>query len=193
MKNKQFPYFEELGVVFQKDRATGATAEAPAVIAEAIALEEQNNLHNLSPSEPLAEGPLSLEEIQSTGQNQTQETSSTPNLEARTNRNKKSRIDSLEFVKVLSTGLSKIGAAMEKVGEQMIRIADSFKCESDAVERRMKVCTELMKVPDLRQEQVFQVGRRIALDSMETDFFFSLPEDSRAAYVYSLLRPSHHP
>lgn len=102
---------------------------------------------------------------------------------------KRSKTDSLEIVKELTFGLKKITSVIENGNENIAKLTSCFQHESDCAKKRMLVKSELMKVPGLKADELIRAGRKIALDHLETDYFFSLPEDFRSTYVHTLLLP----
>lgn len=77
---------------------------------------------------------------------------------------------------------------METASEHIGRLASCFQHESDSAERSMQLTTEVMKIGGL-SPQVLMVSKKIALNPLEVDFFFSLPDDYKYTYVQGLLIP----
>ena len=102
---------------------------------------------------------------------------------------KKARYETIEIVRELTCEMTKVGNLMATVKDQIGKLASYFKHKSKAVDRRMAVVSEVMKVQDLSQVEILRVGKKIATDPLETDYFFSLPEDYRRAYVLTLCLP----
>ena len=101
-------------------------------------------------------------------------------------RSKKAKNETLEVVRELKEMSSKVGNMMEAAGAHIGSLASCFRHESDAVQRRMTVISEMMKIPGLSSNDIVKVGRKIATDPLETDYFFSLPEELRKIYVLSI-------
>lgn len=78
---------------------------------------------------------------------------------------------------------------MEAASEHIGGLANCFQHESDSAERRMKVTNEVMKMEGLTPTGVILVSKKIALNPLEVDFFFSLPDDYKYVYVQGLLLP----
>lgn len=177
LRNKSFPFYEELAQVFGKDRANGECVESPADAMEEIAEDEEN-----SPNQQPGQQQNSIEDEVSP------ETNAQP-VDASSRRSKRIKTDSLEIVKKLTYGLQKISDVMESGNENIARLTNCFQHESEGAKKRMLVNSELLKVEGLSPEQIIKAGRKIALDPLETDYFFSLPEDFRSTYVHALLLP----
>uniref|UniRef100_A0A803MUY3 Uncharacterized protein n=1 Tax=Chenopodium quinoa TaxID=63459 RepID=A0A803MUY3_CHEQI len=79
---------------------------------------------------------------------------------------------------------------MEGASEHIGRLACCFQHESNAAERRVKVTSEIMKMEGLSPNEVLTVSKKIALNPLEVDFFFSLPDDYKYAYVQVLMIPN---
>ena len=50
----------------------------------------------------------------------------------------------------------------------------------------MEVVSKMMKIPGLSLTNIVRVGRKITMDLLETDYFFSLLEKLRKIYVLSV-------
>ena len=105
---------------------------------------------------------------------------------SRPTRSKKAKNQTLEVVRELKEMSSKVGNMMEAAGAHIGSLASCFRHESDAVERRMTVISEMMKIPGMSSINIVRVGRKIATDPLEIDYFFSLPEVLRKIYVLSI-------
>lgn len=176
LRNKSFPYYDELSQVFGKDRANGECVESPADAVEEIANEEENTPQQSEHQKENTEDEVSPRiDVQSADTN--------------SRANKRLKADSLEIVKELTFGLQKISNVMETGNENIAKLTSCFQHESDGAKKRSLVNSELMKVAGLTAEEIIKAGRKIALDPLETDYFFSLPEDFRSTYVQALLLP----
>ena len=138
MRNKPFPHFNDLAIVFGRDWATGARAETPADIVEEVEMEEQQDLH----TSPAIDLESQEEESFFQSQSFTMHTSQTPNNEApgpsRPTRSKKPKNETLEVVRELKEMSSKVGNMMEAAGAHIGSLASCFRHESDVVQRRMQ-------------------------------------------------------
>ncbi|KAK9167235.1 hypothetical protein Scep_002426 [Stephania cephalantha] len=154
LRNKPFPFFDELDYVYRKDRATGACAENPAN----------------AESNPVT--PISART--------TQPTESSGN-------GKRKRNEVIDVVQDLATQVTNAVEIMSTCGEHIRKLAKCFQHGSDCADRRMIVHQEVPKIDGLSQEEVIKAGRKIALDPLEIDYFFSLQEEFKKFYVLSLL------
>ncbi|WCJ29085.1 hypothetical protein M5689_010744 [Euphorbia peplus] len=76
---------------------------------------------------------------------------------------------------------------MEMASGHIGRLANCFQHESDSAERMMKVISEVMKIEGLTPTEVITIAKKISLNPLEVDFFFSLPDDYKYAYAQGLL------
>uniref|UniRef100_A0A162AHN3 Uncharacterized protein n=1 Tax=Daucus carota subsp. sativus TaxID=79200 RepID=A0A162AHN3_DAUCS len=176
LRNKSFPFYDELAQVFGKDRANGEGVESPADAVEEIANDEESNLYQQAGQQKdNLEDEVSPRNVQPT--------------DTGARGSKRIKTDSLEIVKELTFGLQKISNVMETEYENIAKLTSCFQHESDGANKRMMVNSELLKIEGLSPDQFIKAGRKIALDPLETDYFFSLPEDYRSTYVQALLLP----
>ena len=89
----------------------------------------------------------------------------------------------------LASELGKLSRLMQGVKEDIRELTSCFKDERDIVEKRSKIYEELSKIEGLTDDDRFAIGRKIIKDNNEVEYFFSIPEDMRRAYVLSLLIP----
>ncbi|KAK1391561.1 hypothetical protein POM88_010617 [Heracleum sosnowskyi] len=181
LRNKPFPLFDELGGIFGKDRASeNESASALDALEE---LEEEDKDMEL---EQVHE--LSIED-EGTPATQSRQIKTPPSAAPASTRTKKARTETIEALKDFSRKLEKMSGLMENASEHIGRLASFFKHESESVERRMQVTSEVMKIGGLTATQVLLASKKITLNPLEVDFFFSLPDDYIYAYVQGLLLP----
>ena len=189
MRNKPFPYLEDLTNIFERDRATEMGAEAPTDVVEEIDIEEQQFPHTppaINESQEEENIYVSQSFMVHTPQMTTNTKATGPSWPTKT---KKTRHETIEIVRELTYEMTRIENLMATVGEHIGKLVLCFKHESEAIDRRMAVVSEVMKVQDLSQAEILRVGKKIAMDPLETDYFFSLPEDYRRTYVLTLCLP----
>lgn len=69
------------------------------------------------------------------------------------------------------------------------KLTSCFQHESNGAKYRNLVNSEVMEVQRLTANQLIKVGWKIALNTLETNYFFSLPEEFRSTNVQTLLIP----
>ncbi|KAL2938169.1 hypothetical protein RDABS01_021618 [Bienertia sinuspersici] len=184
LRNRPFPFYEELGKIWGKDRAVGNESGTVYDALEEMEEEARGGEEQEVP-ELNVEEPNSTNECDSMGP-----PSSTPQAtNPPTSRTKRARTETIEAIKEFSTKIGKISDVMEAATEHIGRLANCFQHESDSADRRMKLTTEIMQMEGLTPSQVLYVSKTIALNPLEVDFFFSLPENYKYTYVQSLLLP----
>ncbi|KAL8109184.1 hypothetical protein AgCh_025324 [Apium graveolens] len=177
LRNKSFPFFDELCKIFGKDRAMGN--EAASTLDALEELEEEGK-------DIKAEQVYDLTtEDEVTPSNQNRQIK-TPSSTAPT-KTKKARTETIEALKDFSSKLEKLSSVMEIASEHIGRLASCFQHESDSAERKMKVTLEVMKIGGVTTTQVLLASMKIALNPLGFNFFFILPDDYRYAHVQGLL------
>ncbi|KAL4604293.1 hypothetical protein ACB092_10G182900 [Castanea dentata] len=167
LRNKRFPHFDDLALVFGKDRASGDRAQ------HAIdATEEQKK--NAGVGEINGNDSGSQTQIPNQG-------SSSKNL------NKKRPRSNDELIETLMETMKDFGKKYEETNGHMATIASCFKIESEEAERRMKVFNELLKIEGLSISKRIKVGELLTADTRKCAFFYSLPGDVRYDYVIQVL------
>ncbi|KMS99982.1 hypothetical protein BVRB_1g018220 isoform B [Beta vulgaris subsp. vulgaris] len=184
LRNKPFPFYEELGKIWGKDRAvgneSGTVYDVLQEMEHGARVEEEHQVPDLN-----AEESNSPTQCDPTGPPSSTPQSTTPS----SSRTKRARTETIEALKEFSTKIGKISDVMEAATEHIGRLANCFQHESDSADRRMKLTTEIMKMEGLSPSEVLLASKKIALNPLEVDFFFSLPENFKYAYVQGLLLP----
>ncbi|KAK9690983.1 hypothetical protein RND81_09G168800 [Saponaria officinalis] len=182
LRNKPFPLYDELARIFGKDRATENEGGSLQDVLEEMEDEGTN--------EQQEEEQIHVSNIEETfptsSINQVEPSSSNAPLSKKT---KRAKTETPEALKEFSTKLGKMSDVMEAAGEHIGRLANCFKHESESADRRMKVTSEVMKIEGLTPAEVLCASKKIATNPLEVDFFFSLPDDFKHAYVQGLLIP----
>lgn len=162
MRNKPFPLFNELSIIFGKDRAVGN--ESTNVMDALEELEEEERDTEEEPVPNLTED----DHITNTQNRQMETLVSNISSFART---KKARTETIEALKDFSSKLEKMSGVMETASGHIGRLASCFQHESDSAERRMRVTSEVMKIQGLSDPQVLMVSKKIALNPLKLTFF----------------------
>ncbi|XP_021752388.1 uncharacterized protein LOC110717910 [Chenopodium quinoa] len=164
LRNKPFPFYDNLGKIFGKDRAIGNEATNVDDVLDEVDEEDKGEEEQEVPQ-------YSEEHISSTPLcNQTRPPLSTTPTTTRT---KRARTEIIEVLKEFSTKVGKISDVMEAAGEHIGRLANCFKHEFDSAERRMKVTSEVMKIEGLSPTEVLLASKNTApLTLSKLTFFF---------------------
>ena len=139
--NKRFPHFDELALVFGKDRASGDRAQHATDATEELARGQENQAPT---NEAEIEKNASIEEINGNGYGYGSQTQ-IPNQGASSkNLNKKRPRSNDELTETLMEIMKDFRKKYEETNGHMATIASCFKIESEEAERRMKVFNELL-------------------------------------------------
>ncbi|XP_019054140.1 PREDICTED: uncharacterized protein LOC104602427 [Nelumbo nucifera] len=147
LRNKPFPFFDGLSIIFGRDRATGESVEAPADAAENVEREEYNN------------PPIVGESINGA--------SSAPHPH-RASKRSRSNTDDDPVARALVDELSRVGQHFSVVREIISQVADAL-IDKEGREMRMRVFDELMKVTSLSMNARMKVKNNLAALLMEWD------------------------
>ncbi|KAK8562280.1 hypothetical protein V6N12_010364 [Hibiscus sabdariffa] len=189
LRNKPFPFFDDLVQIFGKERATGSAAETTADAVENLVMEDNTFLDALNVED---EGVKDSESIEEIGASNCQ-ASVTATMKRDVSSKKRRRSDDGLFDLVEVMG--KVGTAYQKTAES---IAAFFKTEAQGNDRRMSIFDEIMKIENLSKDDMLAAGEYISKEAHKVDFFFSLPKDFKKDYVLKQLRernlyqPSSH-
>ncbi|KAJ0975592.1 hypothetical protein J5N97_017557 [Dioscorea zingiberensis] len=168
LRNKPFPFLEELSHVFGKDLATGEGAEAPAFAVEEIANEEAATTNDSYIGDDFWD--IELEDdinVADGGDN----SGVIPNP--------------TNAIATSLPGISQAGPS-RKV-KHVARLASCFQFLSDDADAKKKVFGELLKLEGLTQSERIKVGGILVQDTSKVSYFFSLPDDCKEEYVRMIL------
>ncbi|KAM3688939.1 hypothetical protein ACJW31_09G008700 [Castanea mollissima] len=163
LRNKCFPHFDDLALVFGKDRASGDRAQ-----------------HAIDATEELARGEINENDSGSQTQIPNQGSSSK-------NLNKKRPRSNDELIETLMETMKDFGMKYEETNGHTATIASCFEIELEEAKRRMKVFNELLKIEGLSISERIKAGELLTADTRKCDFFYSLPGDVRYDYVIQVL------
>ncbi|XP_074299547.1 uncharacterized protein LOC141630674 [Silene latifolia] len=180
LRNRPFPLYDELAKIWGKDSVNGNEGGSVQ-----DALEEMEN-EARGEQEEIEEEKI---HISNTSGMSSTEVEASPSSAPINKKTKKARTETIEAFREFSGHLNKMTNVMETAGEHIRRLANCFKHESETADRRMQVILEVMKIEGLTRAEVILASKKIATDPLDVDFFFSLPDDYRSAYVHGLLIP----
>ena len=134
LRNKPFPYYEELGIVFGKDRANGQGAMGFSEMVEEIGNEDDQHYYDdpFYPSDGL-NGNVNMS------------STNTPLTQSSKKGKKRSRNED-PIVDFLKDSVKEFGNMQTAASDSIRRLVDSFQFEADGATRRMKVFDELKKI-----------------------------------------------
>ncbi|XP_076943005.1 uncharacterized protein LOC143613076 [Bidens hawaiensis] len=172
-KNKRLPFYEELCVVFGKDRANGNKAKSVVEMEQEVNMEEEEEEHQ----EDDDFGEHSYHE----GTNasfQVEETSSDRGKK----RKRTSQVDTL--FKSFNDAVVLFG---DRLKETSAELSEDIKFELDIKKKALMVTTELSTMTSLTQLERFRANDKIKDDPNRVMTCWTLDEEEREAWVRYLL------
>ncbi|XVF84628.1 hypothetical protein PTKIN_Ptkin17bG0052500 [Pterospermum kingtungense] len=169
LRNKPFPHYDELGIIFGKDRATREVAEAPGDAMENIQDEEATEK---AASE--AYGAMNNGE----------------NYDDFFDVNLENVSKSILFTK---TGNSESSPSMEKrptvqgAKEEIGKLASCFQQLANNAKRKMQVYDVIAMIEGLNDKDTLKVVAIMFIDTDKTNVLFSIPDCMKKLYVQQLL------
>ncbi|KAA8541963.1 hypothetical protein F0562_023115 [Nyssa sinensis] len=175
-KNKSLPHFEELLIIFGKDRATGKNAETAADVVEELDKEGAENKTNTGDGLDENDASLSFAPTHNT------RTSSEEYSSQRRRRRSRSNDSFLEAIK-------EVGLAMgREIKESTIKLTEVMGYDVTVAAKRVRINDELLKLPTISMFERHKATLQIARDHETTDVFFTIADDEKEEWVKALLR-----
>ncbi|KAK4427524.1 hypothetical protein Salat_1330200 [Sesamum alatum] len=179
-QNKPFPFYDDLLVIFGKDRATGNNAEGPTDMMEEIQREEVNNDPNNDVETTIENG---LEDLDASMPFSPLQFPRTEGIQK-----KKKRSRSVDNLMIMTEGIKE---AASVIGSEIAKASQLFSkaigVEAEVSDKRQKIDSEIRKIPNLTATEVIKVVCRIAQNHELTDVFFSMSEEGREQLVLAIL------
>ncbi|XP_031106132.1 uncharacterized protein LOC116010761 [Ipomoea triloba] len=189
LRNKPFPYLDELMAVWGNDHASGAGAETPADAVEELD-QRGDNVDDFQVDWEIGED-------EGLGQNEAEHnvdkadlsscpSTNTANVKKKLTGKKRSRSDD---------GFNDLVAEIHDYVGAYKHVATYFQNESENNTRKMKIFEEIMQLPGFSTEEIMNAGEHILKDSHKLDTFFALPKELRSHYVVKQLSEinAYHP
>lgn len=162
-KNKAFPFYEDLCIVYGKDRAQGNRARDFVETEEEVNMEDQEQHMYEESGDVMATSHI---------QGVNEETSS------RRGRKRKRRVDPMA---------DGFGNAVTKLGDSLEKMANKFnkdiEREEELDKKRSLITSEISKMQSFTQSQKFKVISMIREDTERVNMFWDLQEADREAFV----------
>ncbi|XVE78958.1 hypothetical protein DITRI_Ditri14bG0020100 [Diplodiscus trichospermus] len=207
LRNKHFPHFDELAIIFGKDRATGDEVEVSAEAVENIEVEEAAvkaaleayNAMNVGNDDDGLFNEVNLENFEdsvffgntgnaesSTGATRRPAMQSETNVVRKKRKIKKGNGTDDAFLK----NMAKLGDVCEGAKEEIGKLATCFQHLVDNAKRKMQLYDVIVAIKGLTDENALKVGAIISTDIDKTNYFFSIPDRMKKLYVQGLLSGS---
>ncbi|PIN08321.1 hypothetical protein CDL12_19102 [Handroanthus impetiginosus] len=152
-QNKPFPFYDDLLLIFGKDRAIGSNAEGPGDMMEEIQLEESNNDTNDNVEASMENG---LEDIEFSPMQ-------SPRSEGVHYQKKKKRSRSIDNLSLMTDSIkeeaSVIGSEIAKASEVFSK---AIGVDAEILEKRQKIDSEIRKIQNLTTTKVIKAVCHIA-------------------------------
>ncbi|KAK2663366.1 hypothetical protein Ddye_001940 [Dipteronia dyeriana] len=176
LRNRSFPYYEELGIVFGNDRSNGQGAMGFSETVEEIGNEDDqhNDFDPFYPSDEL-------------NGNANMSNTNTPLKQSSKKGKKRSRNED-PTVDFLKDSIKEFGNMQIAASDSIRRLADCFQFEANGTTMRMKVFDELKKIDRITNAQRVKVGQLLVHDQANIDYFFTLDEEFKLDFLLSLLK-----
>ncbi|OMP07046.1 hypothetical protein COLO4_07669 [Corchorus olitorius] len=204
IRGKAFPYLDEWGVIFGKDRATGENAEGPANVADdphldgpAVGLGEDGETNYYeAPEVPAEEDEEEGDGGESTQPTQTpaapaetqhSQPSNVHSLGARRQKRRRSFTDQVGDVAEGDSTVTHIDRVLEGSSHCIQNLANCFQFLAHQHEAQERVFTEVQKVEGLTRAAMLKAGDILSQDSHKMQYFMTLPEDFKKEYIDMLL------
>ncbi|XP_057770903.1 uncharacterized protein At2g29880-like [Salvia miltiorrhiza] len=166
MRNKPFPYYDQLALVWGKDRANGINAEAPIDVIED--LERDQNM----------DGAVEESDDDSVRIIPPRTTSRGEGTSKKSERKRRRSSDGL--IVSLERMTNTLTAQMDKSDDQTAKYMESFVgVEQERKDNRRKLNGELQKIEVLTNSQRQKAAMKLVRDPDLLDYFFTLDDDSQ--------------
>ncbi|XP_024977604.1 uncharacterized protein At2g29880-like [Cynara cardunculus var. scolymus] len=167
-KNKPYPFYEDLCIIFGKDRATGNRARDFVEAEQEMRIEDQTQHMNDESDDVMA-----TSNVQGGNANMQSEETSTVRRKKR-----KRRVDPM--ADGFSNAVSKLGETLEKMVNKLNRGVER---EDELDKKRSMITSEISKMQTLAQRVKFKANSLIRDDPEKVNTFWDLQEADREAYV----------
>ncbi|KAJ9675322.1 hypothetical protein PVL29_024323 [Vitis rotundifolia] len=164
LRLKPFPHFDDLSLVFGKDRANGKGAMSAADILEELDQGEANNDIEVDDLEVEADG------------SHTNTVASTPSRMECSSQSRRKRVknEDTTLINVMTRTCNALESLVGNFNQQ--------------TERENRVVGELQKLPNLNRLDILKLSQIIMNDSMKVKLLFNLDEDLKVEWVKQLLQ-----
>ncbi|CAI9280288.1 unnamed protein product [Lactuca saligna] len=168
-RNKSLPHYDDLCIIFGKDRAQGNRVEDCEVMSHNETVEEEL----LKMEDDFNE---KSEEISSTANRQSEETSSA------NTKKRKHKFD--PFIEGISKVVTLLGKDLREVSATM---SQSLNAEAELQKKTSMVTSEILKIPSMDQRDKFKASRKIMHETEAVLTFWNLEGEERETFVKLML------
>ena len=189
MRDKSWPYFNDWGVIFGKDRATGEFAiDVEDMVGDAEVEASMREVENIEAHNPVAPNvPASSSATHGGDQPPSMEPSVASPCPNKRKKAKVSGNASDSIAKSLGDISKVFGEYVQESRKQLDSIAHRVGYMHDVSDARKRVNAELEKINGLSMVDRHAALFKICSDPVKVDIFFSLPDYERPTWVGGLL------
>uniref|UniRef100_A0A2N9H846 Myb/SANT-like domain-containing protein n=1 Tax=Fagus sylvatica TaxID=28930 RepID=A0A2N9H846_FAGSY len=174
-RNKSFPLYEELCIVYAKDHATGKDAQTPADVIEELETDIDDTNHNVGIGLDGIHEDVSCTQIPTTG-------GRVEGISAR-KRKKKGQNNEDNMMQVMKEVASMLGSQLKDASDNLSKAVIG----TIMSENRSRINEELSKVVGLTIKERHKATKLIVCQHELIDVFFSVPDEEKEEWVKGLI------
>ena len=182
-KDKPFPYYRELCIIFGKDRATGANAK---IAADAVEELEREATTMISADDDdfdmLADG-IETMDFGTSPDPASMDNTSDAGSSRRKRKKKMGKSVEETIIEITERSTATMIAQMDKTADKISRAIQ----DGDVQDLRGKLSYELSKVAGLTRGERLRALTKIGCDRAITTLFFTLEDEDKEEYIRSIL------
>ncbi|XP_017982412.1 PREDICTED: uncharacterized protein At2g29880-like [Theobroma cacao] len=198
LRNKPFPHFDQLAIIFGKDRATGEEAELPTDAMENIEIEEVAFATTKVASEAFSALNVNEDDNADDDVSPAQATNSEGSIAARrrtieqgdremSRKKTKTKSNGDNIVHAFQSSVDKIGEICQGAREGIDKLASCFQFMAEDARLKKHVAEIVQGVEGLTLEEIVKAGHIIFSDMWKINYLFSLSKELQKIYVKALL------
>ncbi|EOY03040.1 Uncharacterized protein TCM_017450 [Theobroma cacao] len=201
LRNKPFPHFDQLAIIFGKDKATGEGAESPADAVENIETEEVAFAATRVASKAFSALNDDEDNNGDDDVSPAQATNSEGSIAARrrtieqgdrkvSGKKSKAKSNGDNIVHAFQSNVDKIGEICQGAREGIDKLASCFQFMAEDARLKKRVAKIVQGVEGLTPEEIVKARHIISSDIWKINYLFSLLEELQKIYVKPLLSGS---
>ncbi|WOL00505.1 hypothetical protein Cni_G09218 [Canna indica] len=183
MKNKSFPHYEKLSVVFGKDQATGKNVETPTDILEMLNDEETNKTDEASKTNDMEASSPHVIVDGSTSRNQSRE-----------GRKGKNRGDNKMASEVAKIGeyISAVASKIGDIANNITTLSNQFGHDKDLAKMQREIHEQLKKPPIFASMDIFFLASYLGAHPNELMVFSGIDKgEDKVGFLEYIMRKHH--
>ncbi|KAL5579399.1 hypothetical protein UlMin_011841 [Ulmus minor] len=173
LRNKPFPHYDELGIVFGKDRANRQGAMGISKMVDEIDKETED-------TQEVGFDTL-FNQFEDLDGNATESPTTTRSTQSSKRTKKRSQSGD-----ALAEIVKQFGSMYAAAGANIGRITNCFQHEDDSTKRRMKLFDELKKVDGLTNAEQVKAGELLVTNQATIDYIFTLDDEFKLKFLLQM-------